>query len=137
MKSVALFILCLFFILLKGSEPAHATGHDTLRSYSAALHIDGQDQPRSLNMRLAMLPLRNHNISDKKESLSIDFDDDDVQEDFLVVRKYMLPITYFFTLASLSIFNLFYSHTKNRLPFCTHFSYTSSRKYILQRVLRI
>lgn len=137
MKSVAVFLLCLFFILLKGSESAHAAGHDTLRSYSAALHIDRQDQPQSLNTRLAMLPVRNHSISDKKESLSIDLDDDDIQEDFLSVRKYVLPLTVFFTLASVSIFSLFYSYTKHRVPFCTHFSYTSSRKYILQRVLRI
>jgi hypothetical protein len=137
MKSVAVFLLCLFFILLKGSEPAHAAGHDTLRSYSPALHIDRQDQPQSLNTRLAMLPIRNHSISDKKESLSIDLDDDDVQEDFLSARKYVLPVTVYFTLASVSIFSLFYSYTKHRVPFCAHFSYNSSRKYIMQRVLRI
>jgi hypothetical protein len=137
MKAVGLFLLCLFFILLKGSEPAHAAGHDTLRRYSAVLHTDRLQQTSPFGMRLALLPVRSHNISDKKETLSLDVDDDDEQEDFLYAGKSVMPVTFFITLAWLSISAASYSYIKNRIPFCGHFSYTSTYKYILQRVLRI
>lgn len=137
MRAVAVFFLCLFFAILNGSEAAHATGHDTLRSYSPALHVDSQSQTPTLKMRLALLPIRNNHVSEKKESLTIDVDDDDVQEDFIFARKYVLPLSYFITLTGLSILTGLVSTVKNRLPFCGHFSYTSTNKYILQRVLRI
>jgi hypothetical protein len=137
MKAVALFILCLFFALLNGSEAAHATGHDTLRSYSPAQHLTEQEQAPTLQMRLALLSDRNLQVSGKKESLNVDFDDDDEQEDFIFARKYVLPATYFIILTSFSVLSECFSTVKNRLPFCTHFSYTSANKYILQRVLRI
>jgi hypothetical protein len=137
MKAVAVFFLCLFFSLLHGSEAVHAAGHDTLRSYSAALHLNRQEQTPTLKMRLASLPVRNHHLSEKKESLTIDFDDDDEQEDFIFARKYVLPLTFFITLVSLSILTALYATVKHRLPFCAHFSYTSSHKYILHRVFRI
>jgi hypothetical protein len=137
MKALAVFFLCLFFSILNGSKAAHAAGHDTLRSYSPALHVDQHEQNPSLKMRLALLPVRNHLVSEKKESLSIDFDDDDEQEDFIFASKYVLPIAYFITITALSIISGFSLIIKNRLPFCAHFSDTSTPKYIRQRVLRI
>lgn len=137
MRAVAVFFLCLFLALLNGSEAAHAAGHDTLRSYSPAMHVNHQVQTRTLKMRLALLPIKNNHVSEKKESLNIDFDDDDIQEDFIFARKYVLPLTYFIILTSLSILGTSASTVKNRLPFCAHFSYTATNKYILQRVLRI
>jgi len=137
MKAAAAFLLCLFFLLLGGSKPAQANGHDTLRSYSPRLHSEKMGQKTPFQMRLANLPVRNHSISDKKESLTIDFDDDEFQEDFVFSRKYVLPLSYFIVLASLSLLSGFFAVVKNRLPFCTHFSYNSSPRYILQRVLRL
>lgn len=137
MKAAAVFILCLFFLLLGGSKSAQATGHDTVRSYSPLQHLQKQGQTGPLRMRLANLPVRNHSISDKKESLTIDFDDDEFQEDFVFSRKYVLPLSYFIVLTSLSLLSGFFAIVKNRLPFCTHFSYNASPRYILQRVLRL
>jgi hypothetical protein len=137
MKAAAAFLLCLFFLLLGGSKPVQAHGHDTLRSYSPMQHMQIQGQASPLKMRLANLPVRNHSISDKKETLTIDFDDDDLQEDFVFSRKYVLPLSYFIVLASLSLLSGFFAVVRNRLPFCAHFSYNSSPRYILQRVLRL
>jgi hypothetical protein len=137
MKAAAVFLLCLFCLLLGGSKPAQATGHDTLRSYSPMQHVEKPGQTSPFSMRLASLPVRNHSISDKKETLTIDFDDDDFQEDFVFNRKYVLQLSYFVVLASLSLLSGLFAVVKNRLPFCAHFSYTSSPKYILQRVLRL
>ena len=137
MKAVAVFILCLFCLLLETSTPAQAAGHDTLRSYSPARHVQKQEQTSPFSMRLANLPVRNHSISDKKESLNIDFDDDDFQEDFVFSRKYVLPVTLFIVLAGLSLLDALLATVKNRLPFCVHFSYNSAPRYILQRVLRL
>lgn len=137
MKAAAAFLLCLFFLLLGGSKPAQATGHDTLRSYAPFQHLQKQGQSSPLRMRLANLPVHNHSISDKKESLTIDFDDDDFQEDYVFSRKYVLPLSYFIVLASLSLLSGFFAFVKNRLPFCAHFSFNASPRYILQRVLRL
>jgi hypothetical protein len=137
MKAAAALFLFMFFTILFGSETASAAGHDTLRSYSPAMHMDKQEQSGNLKMRLASLPVKSNHLSEKKESLTIDFDDDDEQEDFIFAGKYIVPLAYFITLASLSVLTALYATVKNRLPFCAHFSETSSRKYILQRVLRI
>lgn len=78
--------------------------------------------------------LKNGKLSEKKEYfINISDDDDEVNNSRkqIITSKYAFALAYSFTL------HHFYKHPETRLPFCSHFSYTSSYKYIFQRVLRI
>ena len=78
--------------------------------------------------------VKTNNLSTKKEDcLSISNED----EDLACSRKQVLIQKSAVGIAQIFLLNHFYNYPKNRLPFCSHFSYTSSYKYILQRVLRI
>lgn len=78
--------------------------------------------------------VKHNNMSDKREDfLSIDDED----EDQVCLRKQIVVTKSFAALAQTFAFDLLRLHPKNRLPFCSHLSYISSYKYILQRVLRI
>ena len=75
-----------------------------------------------------------HTIQKKDELINDENEDEEVENN----TKSIWP-SHNFILANA---NTFLSITKSncvkiRLPFCKHFSYTSSFKYILQRVLRI
>jgi hypothetical protein len=135
MKAVAVFILFVCFFLFTGYHDVHAETHYSKTSYLTALNITKSGQIKSAITNLSSLQLENNSLAKKKEDLSID--DGNEGEDFTILRKSVLITRFFVTLASLSILSSLYNFIKNRLPFCSHFSYTSSFIYILQRVLRI
>lgn len=70
-----------------------------------------------------------HQGADKKENLA-DVEDED-EDVYQAATQFFIILTFTFALFKL------YSHVKKSLPFCAYLSYTSSQKYILQRVLRI
>jgi hypothetical protein len=132
MRVVILFVLSLCFFLFTGCP----------YSYS---HINTQDIPKpneKINETHAAIKVINpafflhkiKSITEIKEDF-INLEDDD--EEFVVTRKFAELTRYYVTLAYASILVHFYNYLKNRLPFCKHLSYSSSYKYILQRVLRI
>jgi hypothetical protein len=123
MKTVYLFFLSLFF-LLAGAQ-IHAYGH---------VHAN-TTAPKSLR-QLDRTQLHALNIgagtSDTDAFFVGDEDDDNVSG-----PKSILALKYAVTLSFSFFFYCLYSAVKNRLPLCSHFSYLSAYKYILQRSLRI
>lgn len=67
------------------------------------------------------------------EYISIANEDEDPTNGrkLLLIGKFIATLAWIYTLYH------FFNYSKNRLPFCSHLSYLSSYKYILQRVLRI
>ncbi|HEX8607957.1 MAG TPA: hypothetical protein VF679_04895 [Pedobacter sp.] len=131
MRVVIVFVLSLFFFLSTGCP----------YSYS---HINPQDIPKSKEKIETHSALKDFeptfflhktkSITEIKEDF-INLEDDD--EEFVATKKFAELTKYYVTLAYASILIHFYNYLKNRLPFCKHLSYSSSYKYILQRVLRI
>jgi|GEM_PF-672828 len=145
MKVVIVFFLSLCFLLLKGHTDVyadvqhHSPGysivyHDSF-SYAPAQYIEKKQQAQLENIDRNFPVIKDNSLNDKKEEfVSLEEDDDD---DSVFSRKYVLLAKYFITLTYASILICFYNYFKNRLPFCRHLSYSSSYKYILQRVLRL
>ncbi|WP_316791870.1 hypothetical protein [Pedobacter frigoris] len=134
MRGVIVFVLFLSFQLLKGNDTACAGVHQNSNKYSPAQQIKKQ-QPARLGSENPGFPVvKNTNLSEQKEEFVTLEDEND---DLVFSRKYVLAAKFFITLAYASVLVYFYQQFKNRLPFCKHLSYTSSYKYILQRVLRL
>ena len=123
MRVITVFFLFLGFLLLRSGF-----------CYSAAQYIEKTQQTNFANTDQSLHLVKHNNLSDKKEEfISVEDDDDDL----VSARKYVSVVKSFIVLACTTILIDFYSSFKNRLPFCKHLSYTSSYKYILQRVLRL
>lgn len=137
MRTIIIFLLTLFSLLLKGGIESYAGGgHHTKGCYVSAKRIDKPEhqQPEGL---IKNFPLVKHNhLSEKKDDF-ISIENEEESEDFNYSRKQIIPVKYTLELYSSAILFLLQDTTKNRLPLCRYLSYTSSPKYILQRVLRI
>jgi len=135
MKVAVLLFLYSFFLLLSGHQHAYAGGHHArICSYSPAQHVAKVEAAKFGHVNQIFPIIKDNSLNEKREDfVSVEDDDDDL----IFSRKNVLLVRYFFTLAYASILIAFYSYFKNRLPFCKHLSYSSSYKYILQRVLRI
>ncbi|WP_285057128.1 hypothetical protein [Pedobacter ginsengisoli] len=121
MRVAIVFFLSLCLFVLKG----HGDVYGSTPRLEKLQHIKPEHAGPGLKLS------KNNGLTEKKEDL-IGIEDD---EDLASSRKYMPPVICFIILASISLYC--YSFLKSSLPFCWHLSYTSSYKYILQRVLRI
>jgi len=124
------FSFCL--LLLTGScyGVAPAGNNDINRSSQSIVkthHEFAEYASQGLSLR------KNTNFKENREDF-ISVEDDD---DLVIARKFIAPTKYILIPDYASLVVSFYSYSKTRLPFCKHLSYTSSYKYILQRVLRI
>ncbi|ETZ23895.1 hypothetical protein [Pedobacter sp. V48] len=134
MKTAVVFFLSLCFFLLGGSDYVYAGAHDSTSSHSTVQKIEKSHQETLLMANQGLPEVKSSTIGDKKEDfISVEDEDDDL----VSVRKSILPAKYFATLTYASTLIYSNAYFKNRLPFCKHLSYTSSYKYILQRVLKI
>jgi hypothetical protein len=132
MRVAFLFVLSLCFFVLSGLHYSHA--HPTSQATQTKIQSIVKSQPLSIAAKPDYFFHKNRTISEVKEDF-INVEEDD--EEFVIARKHIELVNYFVTLAYASILVHFFNYLKNRLPFCKHLSYTSSYKYILQRVLRI
>lgn len=121
MKVAIVFFLSLCLFVLKGHGDV----------YGSTRHPEKTQQIKSGDAGPGLKLTKNNGLNEKKEDLIGIEDDEDVSSS----RKYVPPVIYFILLASVYIYC--YNFLKSNLPFCGHLSYTSSYKYILQRVLRI
>jgi len=137
MRTIIIFFLSLFFLLFKGHVDSYAAdGHYSKGYYFSAKRTDKSEQ-QQFGKLLKDLPLVKHNhISEKKDDV-VSIENEEDSEDPGYIRKQNLPIKYAVALSFSSTLYHDYHSSKNRLPLCRHLSYTSSYKYILQRVLRI
>jgi len=132
MRVAFIFVFSFCLLLLTGScygiTPCKKT--DTNRSTQSIVkthHDFAEYASYGLSLR------KNTNVNENREDF-ISVEDDD---DLVITRKLVAPTKYTLIPDYSSLVVIFYSYSKSRLPFCKHLSYTSSYKYILQRVLRI
>ncbi|RZM26473.1 MAG: hypothetical protein EOO88_16880 [Pedobacter sp.] len=136
MKVAVVFFLSVFFLMLKSGNSAQAEVRSSFSTYSPALHVGKSAQTKFSNINQESPLFKNTNLTDLPEDL-LSIENDDDSEDFSYTGKLLLSANYFITLVFFSAFVHFCSTQKNRLPFCSHLSFTSSYKYILQGVLRL
>jgi len=134
MKAPVLFLLSICFFLLVGESYAHGRNH---QNNSARITADRYESIHKAEVQLTDRAVRLINdvrLADKNlEFFNVENED----EDFVFSKKSVVLVSYFITLATIFCFGYSFTTLKNRLPFCTHFSYTSSHLYLQQRVLRI
>ncbi len=135
MRIDVLLFLLLFFLVITGSNPVTTGVHHNKTSYQPTQNIVKAQQCRLEYANLGLPLIINDNLSQKKDDFISLADDDD--DDLIFSRKLVVVAKQFVTLSYTFISVHFCNYHKNRLPFCSHFSYTSSFKYILQRVLRL
>lgn len=135
MRIGVLLFLFMFFLMLTGSNPGNTVVHHNKISYQPTQNIVKAQQCRLEYANLGLPIIINDNLNQKKDDLISLADDDD--DDLLSARKFVIVTKHFVALSYAFISFHFCDYHKNRLPFCRHFSYTSSFKYILQRVLRL
>lgn len=133
MKAPVLFLLSICFFLL-GESYAHGRNH---QNNAAQITADRNQSVHKAEVQLTDRAVRLINdvrLADKNlEFFNVENED----EDFVFSKKSVVFVSYFITLATIFCFGYSFNPFKNRLPFCTHFSYTSSHLYLQQRVLRI
>lgn len=135
MRAVAVFFLSLCFFLLGGRNGVFAAKPHHSTSHSAIQRTDKQQIKIGNTCRYLFL-ISNNNLTEKKEDFTSVEDEGD-EEDGCSARKQVLPLRY--AIRPVHSAELIYicNCLSGSLPFCEHLSYTSSFKYILQRVLRI
>jgi hypothetical protein len=132
MRSVFLSFLLTCLFTLTGSASGYAAFKKD-SNYPVAQKTVKTQQNSFECLRGGLSFRKNTSLNANREDF-ISVEDDDEQ---VVSWKQVLPAKLFTSADYASLLVNFHHYQKNRLPFCTHFSYTSSYKYILQRVLRI
>ncbi len=134
MRALVAFLFSLISLLLGGYTNGHASVHHNNSNDTPKYHVATVQQTRLGHLNLELPVVKNSSINEKREDyIGIDNEDEDLvcSRKQVIVSKALVALPHTFAL------NHFYNYPKNRLPFCSHLSYTSSYKYILQRVLRI
>jgi hypothetical protein len=133
MKVVVIYLLFLFSLLLKTHDNVYAGVRHNSTHYSQTQHIQKAAKAQLGNVDGRHFIKRNTVLIEEKEFFGIE-NEDDTQ---VFSRKDVLLSDSSVIIVYASILFCFYYYQKKRLPFCKHFSYTASYKYILQRTLRI
>lgn len=127
------FFLSLCFFLFKGHGHLYAdTDQDNLYR-SLQQHSESTVQIKVFDTR-NQHPLISNAPSSGKKKEKIKATEVEEEESFSA-RKH-LQISHYFCLSSQEPTSN-YSYLKNPLPFCNHFSYSSSDKFIVHRVIRV
>jgi hypothetical protein len=130
MKGLLKFVLLLCILLLAGN--AHTThprigffpGNTFERSVAGNYSTEHNDRLLSSNA-----PINRKGSNEKIKATEVDDDDDDLRAKNLGT----VCISFLYTEAS----DYIHMFRKSSLPFCEHFSLTSSFKFIIHRVIRI
>lgn len=134
MRIAVIFFLFLCFSLSGVNDYVHLDAYQNRISYSQVQNIKKTQQAKFTNANKDFTVPKYTSLGKEKEHLLINNEE---EEDYVSARKYVLLVRYFTTLSLTFNFNYSLSIFKDSLPFCTHLSYSSSYKYITQRVLRI
>jgi len=134
MKAFFIFFLSLIFLLLRGNDCAHARAQFDREGYAQTFRNQQHDNSSSL---IHNLTVSKKNAESEKQESIVSIESENEDEDLTFTRKYVVLAQFFITLSYTTFLLLLGNYLKNELPHCRHLSYTSSNKYILQRVLRI
>ena len=127
------FFLSLCFFLLKGHGHLYADTDENNLYRSLQLHSESTVQIRVFDIRNQQPLISNAPSSGaKKEKIKAT----EVEEEESFSARKHLQISHYFCLSSQEPTSN-YSYLKNPLPFCNHFSYSSSDKFIVHRVIRV
>ena len=135
MRAVVVFFLSLCCFLLGGhkdifaAKPHHSTSH-------AVIQRTDKQQIRIGNTCRYLFLISSNSLTEKKADFTSVEDEGD-EEDGLSARKQVLTLRHAGTPVHSAALIYRCTCLNGSLPFCEHLSYTSSFKYILQRVLRI
>ena len=133
MRAIRLFFLA-FFLLLGSQVFAHsgiksAATHSTLRS------ADLQNSKFSnYSQQNAIVKIT---LSGEEVEYAADIDDEDVEYTRVSTRQQVLLINYFLTFSCAFLLSYLFNTINSRLPNCGHLAFSSSSKYLTQKVLRI
>lgn len=124
--------LALCFLLLKGYGHLYADTDQDYLYRSLQQHSESSVQVTPPQNDQALLSNAPSSGAKKEKIKATEVED---EEESFSGRKHLLISTYF-------LFNpqepaSYYSYLKNPLPFCNHFSYSSSYKFIIHRVIRV
>lgn len=135
MKVAIVFFLSVCFQLLAGNNKACA-GFGNDRFNDSSVQIIKQKQPTEVEKTKSNQPIiKDNSINEKKEAfISLENEDDD---DSFFSRKYVQLVRCFVMPVYGAVLICCSTTFENRLPCCRHLSYSSSHKYLLQRVLRL
>lgn len=132
MRVVVLFFLLLCSYLLGGHPYAHAGRQASREGYSLKQPVNPLLLQAAASHLQQVAPGSGSRISEEHSFLvNIDDEDEDFARKLIVLAPFITAFSYAFILICLC------NSLKEQLPFCRHFSYTSSSKYLVQRVLRI
>ena len=132
MRAIYTYVAALCFLLLGSIGYAHAAAHHhkTVTVTTAKPHYIKFASPSHEHA------LIKKTVSADDGEYALDVDDND-EDDHFSARKYVLLVKCFVALSFAFLFSYLYNSIKDRLPHCGHLAYSSSYKYITQRVLRI
>ena len=135
MKSVIIFFLSLCFLLLTGQSSLYSSSlqnkidYSSLKSLQLKKHVEPVSITKSEFIR--------NNVPADSEPDAVSADETEDEDELIAPRKYVEITNYLITFFHSQATPYSSSYVLNRLPFCTHFSYTSSDIYIVQRVIKV
>ncbi len=136
MRSAIAFFFSVFFLLLSGNNQLCAHPHHNRICCTTAKLSQKSEQAGLGSVKNSQTQIRTSVSSDVADDAINATDEMDDDDDFIPFRKYIEINKYFLTSYN-QISGKFNQYQKECLPFCKHFSYVSSHKYILYRVFRI
>lgn len=134
MRLVLTLFLSLLFLLLRGDSNLSSHANHNI-SFHLARHFQRPEQANSVTTKNIRTVIEDATVpGEENEFVNATETEDD---ELIAPRKYTEISNYFFTFFYSHLSGYFNQYLNNRLPFCKHFSYTSSNKYIVQRVIRV
>lgn len=136
MRLVITFFLSLCFLLIRGYDHLYARAYNNPTCYSPAKLSAGSELGGLDNEKDKQTVIHKATSSDS-ETEAINARETEDDEELIAPRKYVEITNYFITFLQAHLAGDGSCYLKSRLPICEHFSYTSSDKYIVQRVIRV
>jgi len=136
MKSVIIFFLSLCFLLLTGHNHLYSSTYQSRTYYSPTKSFELAKQSNLDADTKGTLIICNDAPSDNEvDALNATESEDD--DELIAPRKNVEITNYLITFFHSQVVGYSNNHVQTRLPFCKHFSYTSSDINIAQRVIRV
>lgn len=137
MRLIVTFLLSFVFLFVKGNAHQYHPAYNNKITY-AALHLSPTATPSVLSFERKTGAILQKDVADNAASDPVNATEVDEDDDDSISSRKLVEITnYFISFLYDHLFADYHRYKKERLPFCKHFSYSSSFKYIIQRVIRI
>lgn len=132
MRAAIIFCLCVFFLVAKGSESAHA-----LAPRISQGHKYLNEAPQAEQQHTPFHKKANVHIQKSVSSREVNYIEQCQDEDENTSKKALTIFKQTSYFCCVLLTDNLQTIKKLALPYCEHFSYTASFKYLLLRVFRI